>query len=98
MAQFLPLPQLKAMVSGLRDDLTKARSINGTLQQKVAAVSDKKQYSQAYIEEQRAKLRDAAGQEISSYLIKEKTYQRLSQIAAQSEFWTVPNFLFRAPG
>lgn len=95
--EFFPLPALRAMLKACRDDLQKARSINTALTAKLATVNRRDQFHANYIASESAKLREAAQQEISAYLVKERTYQRFEKIKAQADFWTLPAFLSRAP-
>ena len=92
----LPLNGLKSAVASGRTDLDKIRSIASQTQKKIAEMSNRTQYTPAYIQTEVAKIRADGAAQAKAYLDTRQTEANLAKVTAQESLWTVKSFLERA--
>lgn len=94
---FRPLENLRKVVDGARMDLKKLRSLNTTTQQKVAAASNRPEFTSEFRMAEVSKIREAARAEATKYIDQQDTFRLLESVSNQAPRWTIAAFLSRAP-
>jgi hypothetical protein len=90
--QQLSLAQLQGVVNGLENALSRVRSISSELQQQIASL-DRVRYSDRFIADETARLRQAAGQQAKDFLAQEEFAAHVDLAVAQD--WSTETFLIR---
>ena len=94
--EFFPLAALRSATAATRVDLEKIRSIAGAVRKKIAEISNRSQFTPAFIAAESGRIREQGMAEAKAYLEQRETMPRVQQIASQEPLWNTAGYLSRA--
>ena len=94
--EFFPLSALRSATAATRVDLEKIRSIAGAVRKKIAEISNRSQFTPAFIAAESGRIREQGMAEAKAYLEQRETMHCVQQIASQELLWNTAGYLSRA--
>ena len=94
--KIFPIAALESAVKYTRRDLEKVRAIAAEAKTKIAALSDRKQYTAQYTASKVSEVKTQAQRDVTAYVEKEETFARIAALKGQEPYWTVRAFLSRS--
>ena len=85
--EFFPLAALRSATAATRVELEKIRSIAGAVRKKIAEISNRSQFTPAFIAAESGRIREQGMAEAKAYLEQRETMPRVQQIASQEPLW-----------